>query len=392
MELEVKNIIFGTVRDLILGQQPEKWIAISTEIYENLDRLNPTICEDGDTGKIAFGSADRRMKIRTARFLTRKLHLNSGFLNDVQIRAIQIHIDEILFGDIVQTYISTGLDIGNNYQDCIGGDSCMTGPSGYVGLYVDNPDTYSQLIMKRGNDSARAMIVKLDNGKYMLDRIYTNAEDLTEKMKNYADYQGWIIGYDEEMPEDKTQFIVTGLSYTDGEVPYQDTLEFGRVRNGLLDLMADSCHDYEFTTDGTNGYVNGAAYNCCGCGEGISEEDYWSFDDGIYCECCFMQVAFTCNYCGESHARDDSKHISDTDQYVCKFCSDHHFAYCEDCGEYFSTGEVQYIESAEKNICNDCLDQYYRECIDCNEFFEKNDMVELENDDEVCKECREIEL
>ena len=141
MEIEVKNIIFETVRDVILTDQPGKWVSISTEIYENLDRLNPSTCDDGDIGKIAFGADDRRMKIRTGRFLTRKLHLNSGFLNDVQIRTIQTKIDDILFANRVDTCISTGPDIKKNYQDDVGGSSCMSGGhSDLVGLYVDNPD------------------------------------------------------------------------------------------------------------------------------------------------------------------------------------------------------------------------------------------------------------
>jgi hypothetical protein len=396
MELEVKNIIFGTVRDLILEQQPEKWIAISTEIYEKLDQLNPTICEGGDIGKIAFGSSERRMKIKTARFLTRKLRLNSGFLNDVEIRTIQTSIDEILFGEMVQTYISTGSDIEKNYYNEIGGPSCMSGfSSGCVGLYVDNPDTYSQLIMKRGNDSARAMIVKLDNGKYMLDRIYTDAEDLTEKMKNYADDQGWIVGYDRDISESglsTLDFIVTGLTYTDGEVPYQDTLGFGRIRNGLLDLLADRRHGHDFTMDDTGGNIDGGGYECCDCGDRVSEEDYWSTDNGIYCPSCSERFYFICNYCNDTTSDDDRRHINNEGIEVCPHCADTQYAFCDECDEYFSTEFVAYIESAEKSVCDDCVDRDYRQCTDCNELFDKNDMVELENNESICEDCREIEL
>ncbi len=390
MEIEVKNTIFGAVRDLILAQQPEKWISVSTEIYENLDRLNPSICEDGDIGKIAFGPSEHRMKIRTSRFLTRKLRLNSGFLNDVQIRSIQAHIDEILFGDMIQTYISTGSDIGKNYRDSIGGDSCMTGGSTMVGLYVDNPDTYSQLIMKRGNDSARAMVVRLDNGKYMLDRIYTDAEDLIDKMKDYAKDQNWVCGYYNGFSEiDSTEFIVTGLSYTDGEVPYQDTLNSGRVRDGCLDLMHSSCRDYDFTMDNTNGNISGG-YTCCHCNEYVSEDDYHIFNDEIYCQYCFDQVAFACWHCGDITPQNDCVYISDEGVDICPYCADNQYAFCDECKEYFPTENVQYVGSEERAICDTCLDQHYQECTDCHEFFA--DLIELDADDKVCRECREREL
>ncbi len=390
MELEVKNIIFGTLREVLLVQQPEKWIAISTEIFENLDRLNPTVCEDGDIGKIAFGSDDKRMKIRTARFLTRKLHLNSGFLNDVQIRSIQTHIDEILFDDMIQTYISTGDDIGKNYRDHIGGASCMTGGSAYVGLYVDNPDTYSQLIMKRGNDSARAMIVRLDNGLYMLDRIYTDAEDLIEKMKNYADDQGWLISWNRAIPHNlKIQIIVTGLSYTDGEVPYQDTLQYGRIRDRRLDLMFDDCHDYDFLMDNTNGNI-GSGYICYRCEEPLPEDEYWSYGDEIYCQYCFDRVAFICSRCGEATPNEDDRQIVVEGVTVCSSCAENHYSFCNECNEYFSTEHVQQVKSENRDVCDECLDQHYQECTDCREFF--SELIELDAGDKVCKDCWEREL
>ena len=397
MELDVKNIIFKSVRDLILARTPGKWVSVSTEIYENLDRLNPTICEDGDIGKIAFGSDDRRMKIKTARFLTRKLHLNSGFLNDVEIRTIQTHIDEILFSDMVQTYISTGSDITKNYADKIGGDSCMAGyQSDCTKLYQDNPDVYSQLIMKQGNASARAMVVRLDNGRYMLDRIYTDAENLIEKMKNYADDQNWVVGYDGDISESGIStydFIVTGLRYIDGEVPYQDTLRLGRIRDGLLDILYDGCrHDYDFEMGDTEGYIDGennyASCSYCGCG--MSEDETYFYNDGYCCEHCFHERAFTCDHCCEIASKDDSNFIGDEQIYVCGYCVENHYAFCDECGEYFSTHRVQFVESEERYVCDVCLDQHYRECTDCHEFF--SELTELEAGDEVCTECREIEL
>ncbi len=398
MEIEVKNTIFKTVRDVILIDQPGKWVSVSTEIYENLDRLNPSTCDDGDTGKIAFGAEDRRMKIRTGRFLTRKLHLNSGFLNDVQIRTIQTKIDDILFGGRISTCISTGSDIKRNYQDDVGGSSCMSGGnSNFVGLYVDNPEVYSQLIMWDGADSARAMIIKLDNGKYLLDRTYATSESLLKKMQIYADNQGWFyrdkgecVQFNGEIITDQQQIIVTGLDYIDGEVPYQDTLSYGRIQDGCLDLMYSDIHDFDFTTDNIGGYI-GDGDNCADCGGRISEgEGHW-FSDTMYCECCFNQVAFYCGHCSESTDNDNSVYISSESMDVCLHCAEYHYSFCDECEEYFSIGDTQYVESTSRAVCDSCLDNYHQECTDCREFFPPDDLIEFEAGDKVCRDCRENE-
>ena len=392
MEIEVKNVIFSTVRELILSQQPEKWVSVSTEIYENLNRLNPSACEDGDVGKIAFGPNDKRMKIRTSRFLTRKLHLNSGFLDDVQIRSIQTNIDDILFGDIIKTFISTGSDITKNYSNGVGGSSCMAGCcSNYAKLYENNPDVYSQLIIKRSNDSARAMVVKLDNGRFMLDRIYASAEDLIPKMKAYAKDQNWISGYYGNpglCGVGSTDLIVTGLSYVNGEVPYQDTLGLGRIRDGLLDLMANSDHDFDFTVDNTDGNIDGG-YSCCNCGGHVPEDEYWTFSSEIYCNYCFDGIAFVCEYCEQTASQDNSRYIENEGVHVCSSCAENHYANCDECEQYFSTECIRFIESENRQVCGECLDQYYRECTDCYEFFSM--LTELDNGDAVCEDCLEIE-
>ncbi len=396
MEIEVKNLIFGSVRDLMLEQQPEKWISTSTEIFGNLDRLNPGICTDGDVGKISFGPDDKRMKIRTSRFLTRKLHLNSGFLDDVQIRSIQTHIDDILFGDMIKTFISTGSDITKNYKDGVGGSSCMAGCcSKYTKLYENNPDVYSQLIIKRGNDSARAMVVKLDNGRFMLDRIYATAENLIPKMEDYAKDQHWISAWCKDpglRGEDSMDLIVTGISYVNGEVPYQDTLDFGRIRDGLLDMMANSNHGYDFSMDDTNGNINGennyASCSYCGCG--LPEDGTYFYSGEYYCEYCFNERAFTCDHCCETASKDDSQYIENEGAHVCSYCAENHYANCDECERCFSTECIRFVESEERYVCEGCLDQHYQECTDCHEFF--SELIELEEGDEVCEDCRENKL
>lgn len=404
MSIEVRDLIFRLVQNhQTVDHRPENWVIRISQVYKDLNILNPSICEDGDTGKIAFGPDDKRMKLRTARFLTRKLHLNSEFLDDARIRKIQIGIDEALFGDMVQTFIVTGPDITKNYYSGVGGNSCMTGSASMcTKLYEDNPDIYSQLIMRRGNDSARAMVVKLDNDRYMLDRIYANAEDLVEKMTAYAKEQNWVCGYAGKNLDgsnlsnaEKHELIVTGLKFIDGEVPYQDTLRYGRIRGGCLDLMAGQNHDYDFEVSSTEGYVGGGGRACNGCGGLIPEDEGWftTIDGRVFCEDCFSESYFQCESCGGIAPIGDEICIQDLDTYICPGCRDDaDVEYCEECGNYFSRDGTRFVESAERTVCGGCLNAYYRECTNCNKFFRVGECFEFAISDVVCRECQSLEL
>jgi len=385
--MDVKQTILQATRDIVLNYRPAK-LGELTRIDAELCKLNPTLCDDGDTGKIAFGPDNKRTKLRTARFLTRKLNLHNDFLNDVEIRTIQTNIDDILFDtdDLVKTFISTGEDIRDNYSNDVGGSSCMSGNcSDYVGLYVDNPDVYSQLIMTRGNDSARAMVVKLDNGEYLLDRIYTDAEDLVIKMENYADKQGWLKR--EHLSGNDMQLIVTGLIYIDGEVPYQDTLDRGRIRDGLLDLMADTCHDYDFTVDNTDGSVEGG-YVCDNCGCHLVENEARRFNDYMYCECCFDDIAFSCVNCNNTHSIENGILIESLGT-ICEGCYCEDYTRCEICDEHVLQDDSRFVESTEQDVCNNCLEHHFQQCPVCNEYFEFGGMVRSLLGEVICWGCLE---
>lgn len=81
-----------------------------------------------------------------------------------------------------------------NYESNKGqlGSSCMRQPekSSFFDMYVKNPEVCKLLILMSDTDEnkikGRALIWKLDNGKYYQDRVYTNSESDKTLFENWA--------------------------------------------------------------------------------------------------------------------------------------------------------------------------------------------------------------
>lgn len=354
------------------------WLSRKYIISEKLQRLQPSKPEDGDTGKIAFNVPDKdRMKIKTGRFLTRKLNLNNGFLSDVAIREITDKINTLLFPDI-KIEIVSGIELTEDYYQKTGGYSCMVGDnSEYTRLYERNPDKVRMLTIHFNSDSARGIVWKLDNGRYFLDRVYATCEHLKEKMADYASEHGWIqkaiCNYD------SSDLIVSNLAYQDGEIPYMDTLTCGCTCDAGLTVSVNGCSDYELTNQ--DGELQ-SGYCCECCGEHVSEDEHYSStDNGIYCESCFSENFTYCGHCGEITSTDDIVRIEDMDEWYCSYCADNHVYKCEDCGDY---NKNDYVEIEGDIYCNSCAENYAR-CDDCGEQFIDADCI---NEDGLCENCR----
>lgn len=322
-----------------------------------LDYSRPDMPEDKSTGFIAFNaSGDKRMKIKTGRFFSKKLQLNSGFLKDSTIQKIAETTNDILFKDRTIVRIDCGEQIYDNYFDQLGGRSCMTGRNAdCVWLYCDNPKVYSQLIMIDGGNSARAMLVKLDNGRVFMDRIYSDSEHLKEKMRDYGKNAGYLMRAFLTTQERLT-LIVSNLEYENGRVPYQDTLNSGfYVANRKITIG----HPYaierpDFNLDSTCGEIVDQML-CCDCETGISEDNCYSADDGTgpYCRCCFFERYFYCEMCNESEFQEEGVYIDSENIQICERCADRFFAQCGECGELFRLNS-----QTENDFCADCLESH----------------------------------
>ena len=385
---KITEFIHKTVyRVAIESNGIDQWMKYGHDIRRRLKQLEPDKPGDGTSGFLAYNvSKDKpRMKIKVGRFFTKKLQLNSGYLNDVAIQKISTIVSMELWPNI-RTELVKGSDITKAYENEIGTTSCMTGDyAKYTRLYESNPDRFQMLIMHYSNNSARAIVHKLDNGKYFMDRVYADCEDLKIMMTNYAIDHNWYYGYNiiyfnGTKIDDYDDIIVSGLNYDDGEVPFMDTLTEYRLRGSKIDIFHTSArYSADGTLDSTNGYLDNS-YTCENCSESMPEDDMICVDDITLCRDCYDNDYFYCESCSNSHNNDDSVLING-DIYVCQHCAYTFYSQCVDCEEYFTNDEV-YSTSYDDIVCESCLEKYSR-CENCNEYFTSDDII-----GDYCEDCQ----
>jgi hypothetical protein len=382
----MKTYILKLIREMVFEQKNNNWQGRLLPIINTLNNLVPGKPNDNICGFLAYDVPGKdRMKMKTGRFLTRKLGLNNGFMSDVQISKMADTINRYLYPDI-EIRLDSGCQVTQNYKDAVGSSSCMTGSnSGCVGLYENNPGRFRQLIMLHNGNSARAIVHKLDCGKFLMDRVYSDSETLKESMIEYAKNKKWAYrqnmypGIDDVAGIDYDSCIVSGLDYYDGEVPYMDTLTGYRITNGLLDIFhRNSKYPGDGTLDSTDGYIK-QGVNCCNCNENVPEDSALCSEDGdYYCENCYCEVFSHCEKCDREVLSDDVVHIEDKNIYVCKDCAGCYYGQCEDCNNWYS--ETFNVNNGDKNVCQSCLDDYST-CDNCDKSFPGLD------ENNLCDDC-----
>jgi hypothetical protein len=213
------------------------WDLRAAKVWELLVALDPSPPLDGSNGYISFNVIDKdmkildkpRVKITTPKFLVRKLGLKE-FFNDKTIRKISDNINSKFYGEI-NIRLDKGKKITENYKNEVGGHSCMTGSYAHcTKLYEMNPNRFEQLVFIYANDSARAIVSKLDNGEKYCDRCYSTSRFLYAKLQEYSREQGWYQSADEDL-------IISGLNFQDGCVPYMDTFNHYKIVNNKLNIF-----------------------------------------------------------------------------------------------------------------------------------------------------------
>ena len=322
---------------------------------------------------ISYDDKNKRMKTKTGRFLRGKLKLE---LTDRKLETITAKLNTLLYGNLI-IRLDKGKKILDNYRHKIGSGSCMTGSEcDYVRLYADNPDVYSQLVMLSGNNSARAMVVKLSDGNTFLDRIYTDSPDfLRQKMVDYAAKSDWLCRGD-----DLPTMITPPLDFEDGFVPYQDTLTRGTVRRGKLILSNHSIGD-DFDMCTTDGFFMGGRYECVSCGSRLNEDDCYNFEDETYCCDCYSERFIRCECCESDVSRGDVESVDD--KCVCSSCLERYYTRCEQCGEYVNCDDS--FAHAGNSYCEDCYNDLEK-CECCDEI--SDDLSRIDGHD-LCPDCED---
>lgn len=394
----VAKIIFDLIENEIVSVYGYNcFLSRKYLIRDRIADLAPGAPWDGTTGFISFDVPGRdRMKIKTRRFLTRKLDLNNGFLNDKSIGIIADNINSELFGVAgIDIKLVSGRDITRHYELETGGSSCMTGENYvYTLLYEENPDRFQLLVMFYQNDSSRAIISKLDNGRFYMDRVYSTCNFLSNRMRDYAIKKGWAYRKTDKAEDlsvcniSPNEIVVSNLSYKDVNIPFMDTMKRGCLCGQGLTISLNHCFDVEL--GGTDGYFTGGT-QCYACGERVPEPEddgCWAFENP-YCINCFSELFIYCEDCGEAIYRDDSRYILDRDVYVCENCAYNNAVCCEDCGEYSQDNYV--VVGGEYGggyVCLNCIDSSnYGRCADCGNYFYSEDLICGEDGEYYCEYC-----
>jgi len=154
-------------------------------------------------------------------------------------------------------------------------------------------------------------------------------------------------------------------------------------------------HGGEINATDYGGVLNGHHTTCTSCGEGLDEDDYFYSEatDQHYCECCYYNVHFFCEYAGEDVHEDDAvvvyrvmrsgqqtnfrvsreyMEISDT------------FVYCEDDDECWDADDVTYIECEGIWVSPNGINDYFISDWD-GEWYPRTVMCTLEDGADVAK-------
>lgn len=366
----LKKFIKRTIRQqTLLAYSQNIWRRHRPYIYKQLELLQPDKPVDGTFGFIAFnvGAGKPRMKIKTGRFLTKKLGLNKNFMADKIIQKIATLINTYLFPDI-HTALVRGSAITDAYSDEIGGHSCMTRENScYTRLYEQNPDRFQMLIMQHGGNAARAIVHKLDNGDYLMDRVYADNETLREKMRDYAIDHKWfyhkfesIIEFAHEQISDYDNMIVSNLFFVDGEIPFMDTLKKYSLNGDKMNIFhtKNSTQYFEGMLESSRGYLQ-SPHICEFCDRGIEEEEnVWVVGELTICPDCYENYYFLCVNCKESYNIDDRVYIQDEGVDVCYDCAERYYTQCAKCYDWYK--EVTAVKDGDE-VCDDCLARCYKE-------------------------------
>jgi len=382
---------------------------VPKELFHRLCILDARTPNDGTGGYISYNVPDKnRVKMKTQKFLVKKLCLPDLFgVNEAELREIATMVNTVFFA-APKFRLDAGEDITNNYRECVGGNSCMTGGcSRYTKLYEMNPDRFSMLVVTQFKDSARAIVHKLDNGKHLLDRVYCSSLALRDRMIGYALDKGWYykdkdgdIFFDGYEVNEYEEFIVSNLAYCNGCVPYMDTLSGYYIDDGML-VIGHSCAGKAWDGEllSTEGKLNDEHYMYCEhCEEPYEEgELIWVTAEEVYvCNDCYTQYYMTCCHCEEAFASENGV-VTQSGNTVCDNCADTYYRECDDCGELVLDGDIHEVCRGDEGsilhgeVCNVCFDKWYDKCGDCSVYHRADALIEvyLANGDtcKVCNDC-----
>lgn len=223
----------------------------------------------------------------------------------------------------------------------------------YFGIYVQNPEVCQLLIKLSDFDpdkiTARALVWKLRNGDYFMDRIYYSKDSEVLLFKEYARNNGWAYKKAQNTGSDFILMDDSNYSKTlevklekwlFRKYPYVDTLSYlgddGVLRTDRRDSDCKELHQ----TDGS--FTQGCEY----CEDGYNQ-----------CQECDGNGYHDCSRCDGSGVIE------------CRECDGDGSIECPDCdgeGEDSEGNECEKCEGNKKIECEECSGQGESECPECD--------------------------
>jgi len=393
-------------KDIVGDDLTNAYKQVSYKLLQNKEvRLS------AEPGKISFLRNGKRMKLSVRRFLTRILKLNDTLLD--RGKAVNLLLSEHLpmfhynkevcefiansrlsdaeldyltglitnsLGRVATFQLLKGRQIAEAYESCIGGESCMTGDdSNKVGMYVDNCKKVRLAVCRIDNESARTLVWVTNRG-LVCDRVYADSVRagglLIDKLGSYYIPCIYKTTFKEEL-------IVEGINFTDGEIPYLDTLKYATLDSGTLTLSnRPQGKDMELIS--TEGVLSSGTSACSNCGEFQHGDDLYWISDDPYCSSCFSDLFGQCARCEDDCYRNGL--ITVNNQTYCEDCFEKMFIRCFSCNDIIRVNE-SYPGPDDESYCEDCLSTVFLRCSNCGEYADRSTIKKGPDGGTYCEDC-----
>ena len=349
-----------------------------------------------DSGSLVFGEeAVKKSEVGVGRFVR-------AILKKADIQFKEVEIEDFVYkyraevaklGDVFSRFkILKGEDIRKyyhqeKYENGKGtlGSSCMKYDrcQGYLDIYVKNPEQCSLVVLmsddKEDGICGRAILWTDEDGKRIMDRIYTNRTQDEQLFKDFAKREGFYHKRNQNMSEDEPfispktgeeETIKTKIKLSINKYdyfPYMDSFKyFYEGSSSRPSYLTNSTRfNYDFELTDTDGGHSDSECECCG-GD-ASVECYECDGRGSFrCQNCDGDGTLECGACGGAHEMDcpdcDGSG-EDEEGKKCSGCDGSGTHTCEECGgEDIECGDCG---GEGRNECEDCGGDGSRECPEC---------------------------
>lgn len=241
------------------------------------------------------------------------------------------------------------------------------------------------------NLTFRALLWRLDNGKFLLDRVYGKKSNELY-LHDLARERGWLWRnfstddpYIRENKNDKITYNATFTSNVNiknriifSGVPYVDTL--AHVEDYKIFRNKSTGKSMQVSSsEGRLSMTYGDTCKFCKT-EHIDEDsaiDIYSYTKdsklAYICEKCYPEYFRDCPHCGKKHYRNNM--ILVNGKYYCASCKDELFTYCTDCRKLILRSEIK--QHSDKKLCSTCHTKYVKECNECGTFHSVSDLAKV---------------